>query len=209
VKYRTIVVDPPWQYKDLLGYHPGDNFGGRGAGRRGATQFYTGEKAKTPRAAAANYDTLTCDEIEKLPIGGWGDADAHLYLWTTNAFMEVAHRLARTWDFQTKTILTWVKPQIGMGNYFRNNTEHVLFCVRGKLKTLRKDCPTAFTANRGRHSEKPGVFYDIAESMSPGPRLDVFARKLRFNWDAWGLEVGAPDGLPTPQEVAAATKEGA
>lgn len=195
-RYRTLVVDPPWQYRDLLGYHPGDNFGGRGAGRRGATKFYTGAKAKTPRSSAANYDTMTLEQLRRLPLSEWAEVDAHLYLWVTNAFMETAHDLARAWGFQQKTILTWCKPQIGMGNYFRNTTEHVLFCVRGKLKVLRHDVPTHFIADRSHHSEKPAAFYDIVESMSPGPYLDVFARKLRFNWTAWGNEVYNVPGLP-------------
>jgi N6-adenosine-specific RNA methylase IME4 len=188
VKYRTVVVDSPWSYKDKL------------AGFRGVT-------GTNIRGAENQYACMTQADIQRIPIGEWADIDAHLYLWATNAFMEEAHQLARAWGFRQRTILTWVKPQFGMGHYYRNNTEHVLFCVRGKLRTLRHDVPTAFTAPRGAHSEKPAAFYDMVESMSPGPYLDVFARKLRFRWDAWGDEVGAPDGLPTPQEVAAATGE--
>ena len=193
-KYRTIVVDPPWAYNDTLGY------------KRGSAQFYTGQKAATPRAAAANYDTLACGEISRLPVADWADVDAHLYLWTTNSFIVQGHELVTAWGFQYKTMLTWVKPQIGMGHYYRNNTEHILFAVRGKLGVLRHDVPTAFTANRGKHSEKPAAFYDMVESMSPGPYLDVFARKLRFNWSGWGDGLGAdyaPLGLPTPDQVRA------
>ncbi len=190
MKYRTIVVDPPWKFHDELKHY-----------------LYRADREGRQRGAVANYTVMEMAEIEALPVGLWVEANAHLYLWTTNSFMEEAYRLAAAWGFKVKTILTWVKPRLGMGTYFRNNTEHVLFAVKGSLKTLRKDCRTAFEGAQGRHSEKPAAFYDIVESMSPGPRLDVFARKLRFNWDAWGLEVGAPDGLPTPQEVAAATQE--
>ena len=77
----------------------------------------------------------------------------------------------------------------GMGHYFRNNTEHVIFAVKGRLPTQRKDIPTAFTAPRGRHSEKPQAFYDMVETASPGPYLDVFARKQRMGWDVAGNEV--------------------
>lgn len=182
MKYRTIVVDPPWAY---------DHHWGAGI---------------APRRPLA-YDCLSIAELNSLPIGKWAELDAHLYLWTTNSFIEEAHQVARAWGFTKKTILTWVKSQLGMGTYYRNNTEHVLFAVRGQLSTLRTDQPTAFSGQRGRHSEKPHAFYDMVQSMSPGPYLDVFARKLRFSWDAWGLEVGAPDGLPSPQEVAAATGE--
>ena len=122
--------------------------------------------------------------------------------------MVQAHDLAATWGFVPKTILTWIKPRLGMGHYFRNNTEHVVFAVKGSLRTLRKDCRTAFEAQQGRHSEKPAAFYDMVESMSPGPYLDVFARKQRFGWDAWGAEVYTPEGLPEPERAAAVSKAG-
>ena len=95
-----------------------------------------------------------------------------------------------------KTMITWAKTQIGMGMYFRNTTEHALFGVRGRLKCLRRDVPTHFVAPRGSHSAKPEAFYDIVESMSPGPYLDVFARRLRLGWDCWGNEVYNVPGLP-------------
>jgi len=157
--YRTIVIDPPWRY-----------------GNQG-----------TRNAAEKQYPTMTVAEILKhTPMPA--DGPAHLYLWTTNSFIEQAFYLMRQWGFRYKTMLTWVKPQIGMGNYYRNNTEHVLFGVRGKLLTLRKDVPTAFTASRGRHSEKPDLFYDIVESMSPGPFLELFARRVRLGWHGAGNE---------------------
>lgn len=162
-KYRTIVCDPPWAYRDKLG--------------------------PKHRGADAHYVTAGVEDIATIPVGEWADDDAHMYLWTTNAFMCEGHDLARRWGFIPRTILTWVKPQIGMGHFYRNNTEHVVFAVRGKLQTARNDCPTAFYAPRGRHSEKPAAFYDMVESMSPGPYLDVFARKHRFGWDAYGNEV--------------------
>jgi N6-adenosine-specific RNA methylase IME4 len=159
---------------------------------------------------------MTIATIAGLPVSEWAEADAHIYLWTTNGFMEEAHQIARAWGVKQKTIVTWCKgkeesprneetKQIGAGRYFRNSTEHALFCVKGKVMCLRADMPTHFTAPRSRHSEKPAAFYDIVESMSPGPYLDVFARKLRFNWDAWGDEVGTPEGsgLPHPDELRA------
>lgn len=169
--WRTIVCDPPWSYNDKL--HSGNT----GFGKRGI------------RGAANHYETATTAEIGLIPVGTWAENDAHLYLWTTNAFMEEAHALARQWGFAQKTILTWVKPQIGMGHYYRNSTEHVLFCVRGSLKVLRHDMPTHFVAPRGPHSQKPDSFYDMVESMSPGPYLDVFARRHRMGWSVYGNEV--------------------
>jgi len=176
VKYRTLVIDPPWAYS-------------------------LRQEDPTHRGRCV-YGTMGTEDLRTLPVKDWSDQNAHLYLWTTNAFMVEAHDLVKAWGFEQKTILTWVKDQIGLGNYYRNNTEHILFCVRGRLPVARHDAPTAFRAPRSRHSEKPAAFYDIVESMSPGPYLDVFARKLRFNWDAWGAEVGAPPGLPEPEYLA-------
>ena len=182
-KYRTIVVDPPWAYKDKLRM-------GSGPKHRGAD---------------SHYGTASLEAIAAIPVGGWAADDAHLYVWVTNSFLCEAHELMRRWEFQYKTMLTWVKSYLGMGHYYRGSTEHVLFGVRGNLPARRRDLPTHFTGrNDGRqHSQKPAAFYDMVESMSPGPYLDVFARKLRFNWDAWGDEVGAPPGLPTPDQVRA------
>lgn len=87
-------------------------------------------------------------------------------------------------------MLTWIKTgTLGMGFYFRNMTEHVLFGVRGGLRLQRKDIRTHFTAPKTRHSEKPQAFYDMVETASPGPYLDVFARKQRMGWDVAGNEV--------------------
>ena len=173
MKYRTIVADPPWAYEDKLTM-------GSGIKHRGA---------------ATHYDCLSLEEIAALKVGEWAEPDAHLYVWTTNAFMVEAHELAKAWGFRQRTILTWCKTSFGMGHFYRNSTEHVLFCVRGSLPTARKDVPTHFTAPRGRHSAKPESFYDMVETMSPGPYLDVFARRQRMLWDTWGNECFTPDAL--------------
>ena len=174
MKYRTLVVDPPWPYRDR----------------------------SVNGAAEKQYVTTPMDEIASIPVGDWADAEAHLYIWTTNAFMVEAHDLAKAWGFEQKTILTWVKPRLGLGRYYRNTTEHVLFCVRGKLPVLRKDVRTHFIARSGRHSAKPPAFYDMVETMSPGPYLDVFNRNQRLGWDAWGFEAYTPAGLPEPDRPA-------
>lgn len=182
MKYRTLVVDPPWQYRQTL----------------------------AKNGAESHYTTAGIADIAAIPVGEWAEDNAHLYLWTTNAFMVQAHELATAWGFDQKTILTWVKSPISLGFYFRNNTEHVLFCVKGSLRCLRTDIGTAwehvmeecdgaaFNAPRGRHSAKPQAFYDMVESMSPGPYLDVFNRNQRLGWDAWGFEAYTPEGLPEP-----------
>ena len=177
-RYTTIVADPPWAYTDAV--H---------GGRVKAAQ--AGLTVKGRRGAAGHYPTLTTDEIRVMPVMNLATADAHLYLWCTNAFVEEAHIVARAWGFRPNTLLTWVKPGMGMGFHWRNNTEHVLFAVRGQLRTLRRDQRTAFEAPRGRHSEKPEAFMALVEQMSPGPYLELFARTTRPGWTAWGRDVAA------------------
>lgn len=177
--YRSIVVDPPWRYGDKL---PG---GGRGA--------------------AKHYETMTVDEVAQLPVPDLADTDAHLYIWTTNAFMLDALVLTRRWGFSFKTIVTWVKTKkaavaipdamderdvaMGMGHYFRGATEHVVFATRGRLPAGSHSLKTVFFAPRLEHSRKPDVFYDMAAQMTPGPRLDMFARSSHSGYEAWGNEV--------------------
>ena len=177
-RYRTIVADPPWDYRD----HLGDG----------------------PRGAAGHYGCMTTSELMCLPVGAWGYDDAHLYLWCTNAFIVQAHQIAESWGFLPRTIITWVKgrmdrgrlvQQIGLGHFYRNTTEHILFCVRGSLPVMNHDATTAFLAPRREHSEKPDTFYDIVQHMSPGPYLDVFARKQRMGWDCFGNEAYNPSEL--------------
>lgn len=176
MKYRTIVADPPWAYGDKLRI-------GSGPKHRGAD---------------AHYQTKSLDWITSLPVGAVAEDDAHLYLWTTNAFMVEGHEVARAWGFTPRTILTWVKTQIGMDHYFRNNTEHVIFAVRGSQPLKVRNAPTAFTAPRGEHSAKPECFIDLVESWSPGPYLELFSRRHRMGWDVWGNESANTAQLETP-----------
>jgi len=156
--FATIVIDPPWQY---------------------------GNKA-TRGAAEDHYPTMTQDELIALELPA--EDDAHLYLWVTNNFLRDGLELCEAWGFAYKTMLTWVKPQMGMGNYFRSVTEHVLFGVRGSLPTLRNDRTNVISADRKRHSAKPEAFYDLVAEMSPGPYLEMFARQRRMGWHTWGNE---------------------
>jgi N6-adenosine-specific RNA methylase IME4 len=172
VKFATLVIDPPWPYRDRL--------------RSGPTKSRV-------RGAANHYPTMTLRELHALPVAAIAAANAHCYLWTTNAFVREADALLEAWGFAQKTVLTWVKPQIGMGHYFRNNTEHVLFGVCGRLPTRRKNVPTAFFAPRAQHSRKPDTFYEIVETQSPGPYLELFARRERHGWVTVG---DALDGRP-------------
>jgi len=169
--FQTIVADPPWDYRDPL--------------QRGR---------HSSRGAENHYELMKIGNIAALPVRQLAANDAHLYLWVTNAFMVEGHQIAIAWGFTVRTILTWVKPSIGMGHFFRNNTEHVLFATRGRLPPLRRDCPTSFAAPRREHSEKPCEFFEIVESMSPEPRIELFGRSQRPGWTVWGYEAGHKAG---------------
>lgn len=163
-QYRTVVADPPWRY---------DNTSTRGA-------------------AEDHYETLTIAELKRLPVAEWIAPGAHLYLWTTTSFLDRTFSVLPAWGFEYVTNLVWVKPQMGMGNYFRVSHEHVLFgATRPRTRTLNKSTMSWFEASREKHSAKPESFYDLVERSSPAPRLNMFSRgqgRLNGEWDQWGLE---------------------
>lgn len=153
-RYRALVVDPPWDYGSL-------SLAGR---------------------AAPTYAVMTHDELMALDVASWADDQCHLYLWTTNNFLPRAVALMLTWGFEHKTVLTWVKPRIGMGSYFRNTTEHALFGIRGGLGTLSDSLPTHFEAPMGEHSEKPEAFYELVREASHAPFGEVFQQRERADF---------------------------
>jgi N6-adenosine-specific RNA methylase IME4 len=155
-KFKTIVCDPPWQFR------------------------------RQPKSVGPTYKLLTLDEIKLVPIKGISDENAHLYLWIPNAFIKEGVAVMEAWGFSYKTVITWVKHQVGVGNHFRNSSEQILFGVRGRLPLLRRDLRTWFLADRRQHSRKPDEFYRLVESASPGPRVDVFSREKRDGWDQYG-----------------------
>lgn len=167
-KFATVVLDPPWDW--------GDEGDGDQLGR-----------------ARPVYATLPFERLLELPVDRLAEADSHLYLWITNRSLPKGFTLLDRWGFRYVTALTWCKPHFGMGNYFRGSTEHVLFGVRGSQPLKRKDAGTWFAAPRGPqgHSSKPLAFYELVESCSPGPYLELFARVRREGWVAWGAEVDA------------------
>ena len=182
--FRCIVADPPWPYR-----------ASRPLGSSKAHRPNSYQNPTNQPGAVARYALMPLEDIKALPIPAADNA--HLYLWTTNAFMREAHEVADAWGFKQKTILTWVKVcqadrakvSYRMGYYFRGATEHVLFCVRGKLRLKARNLPTAFLWPRiGKHSRKPEAFYDMAETASPGPHLELFARRQRPGWTCWGNE---------------------
>jgi N6-adenosine-specific RNA methylase IME4 len=197
VKYRTIVADPPWPYRSADG----------GMLRSSANHRPNSwDSGRNNPGVAGRYDTLSIHELQALPVSDLANRDAHLYLWATNAFMVEAHQLAEAWGFEQKTIITWGKvhqndhltPSMKTGFYYRGATEHVLFCVRGSQR-LNGTWPTLFLWPRvGTHSSKPDAFYDLVEQASPGPWVELFARRHRMGWDVWGDESANTATLETP-----------
>ena len=141
--YKTILADPPWPYTSS---------GPVGTGGRGGDGSVIDKSRKIKQvSASAEYPLMSIKAICSLPVKEWSDSDAHLYLWTTNSFVEQAHVVARAWGFRPITLLTWVKvqsdghtPSMKTGYYFRSASEHILFCVRGSLRLLGSCRPTVF-----------------------------------------------------------------
>jgi len=162
-KFATIVIDPPWDWGD------------------------EGDQDQMGRARP-DYATMSKEQLMALPVGTLADDDCHLYMWITNRSLPKGFDLIQAWGFRYITAITWAKPSFGMGNYFRGQTEQILFAVKGSQPLKRKDVGTLFTAPRGPngHSSKPVEFYDLVESCSPGPFLEMFSRHNRDGWTAWG-----------------------
>jgi len=141
------------------------------------------------RGAASQYATMTLAEICALPVGGIAADESHLYLWVTNGFLHDGFHVMDSWGFTYKACLTWVKTgNLGLGYWFRNQTEHMLFGVRGKLPVNARNIRTVFEAAKSGHSVKPEAAFALIERASPGPRLELFARARRDGWDVWGNE---------------------
>ena len=183
MKYRTIVVDPPWKYEQGLSSSP-----------------------LTRGSAEKIYPVMTDEQILAIPIPEWADTDCQLWLWVTNSHLHRGFHCLEHWGFTYKTVLTWAKTQIGLGYWLRGKTEHCLLGTRGnpraKFVNTKHEAAgmahsTLLTAQRGKHSEKPQAFYDMIEEIGEPPYLDVFNRRTRLGWDAIGDEVGVkiPPGV--------------
>ena len=196
--FRCIVADPPWRVKrgpPLAGYKV-----------ENGRQIWANTGLPTQDLA---YPTMTVDEIMGLPVSGVADKDAHLYLWTINRYVEQAYSVARAWGFRPVCLLTWVKkPRSGLGGCYKSATEWCLFCRRGSLQSLRTVNKNWFDWKRPydergkpKHSAKPEAFQDMVETVSPGPRLELFARRPREGWTVWGNEVEANAALSGGEAV--------
>ena len=162
-KYATIYADPPWPYS---------NTAARGA-------------------AVNHYPTMTLKAIQNEPVKRLAAENAHLHLWTTNAFLREAFDVIRAWGFKYKSCLIWVKPQIGMGNYWRVSHEYLLLGVRGKLPFRQRIIRSWQLARRTAHSRKPFLFRGLIEQVSPGPYLELYGREEQPNtdWTVYGNQV--------------------
>ena len=171
-KFGTILADPPWEFKNKTG--------------KIAPQY-----KKTNR-----YNTLSLEDIKSLPIERVSSKRSHLYLWVPNAFIKEGLEVMESWGFKYKTNIVWTKIRKdegpdgrGVGFYFRNTTELVLFGVRGNNVRTRKPGRTQVNIIRTRkreHSRKPDELYEIIEKCSWGPFLELFARGKRKKWTNWG-----------------------
>ena len=211
--FATVVADPPWDYSRKLS----------GGGTSGYSRVHPSKGGN--RGAANHYLTLPLDDLLQLPVNDVVADKAHLYLWTTGAFIVEAHRLAEAWGFAPKGVIPWIKVKrdaaqhvkqadgdlnaavrMGMGLYFRWASEFVVFAVRGKLSALRHDVNGVVFAERKAHSEKPDELYELVEAVSPGPRLELFGRRFRQGYEVWGNEVGA--WKPPPKKTRRAANQG-
>jgi N6-adenosine-specific RNA methylase IME4 len=174
--YRTIVADPPWPIERTPGGYARSN----------------GAKGNAPMP----YPTMTIADIAALPVSVLAEKNAHLYLWTVQSHLADSFDTAKQWGFRVSSVLVWCKQRGGfVGGTFFPNVEFVLFCRRGTLPSKTKINGQWFTWPRGEHSAKPEAFQDIVEQVSPGPYLELFARRARLGWDVWGNEVASDSAV--------------
>ena len=148
-----------------------------------------------------HYRTMSLARIKALPVGSLAARDAHLWLWTTNALLPKAYEVAEAWGFTVRSPLTWVKFRLGLGGRYqlRNATEQLLFCTRGRAPLGSRSQPTWFNAPVTEHSRKPAEQFAIIERVSPGPYLELFARRRPESnqpWAVWGDQVDSDIRIP-------------
>ncbi len=173
-RFRTILADPPWQFMNRTG------------------------KMAPEHKRLLRYPTMPLADIKALPIEELAAEDAHLYLWVPNALLREGLEVMEAWGFSYKTNLVWFKTRKdngpdgrGVGFYFRNVTEVLLFGVKGHMRTLDpgRTQVNLIAACKREHSRKPDETYDLIEACSPGPFLELFARHPRRRWVQWGNEI--------------------
>lgn len=158
-QYKTILVDPPW------------------------AALQAG-----PLGVRGQDSVVSMDALYRLSVSRLCGPDAHLWLWVSNTSLAVGMAVMEAWGFSYGSCLTWIKPCFGLGMYLRNQTEHLLLGIRGTAPVLFRGQGTWFYAPVEEYSRKPEEQYVIIERCSPGPYLELFARKRHPGWDAWGTE---------------------
>ena len=176
-RFSTILADPPWRFSNRTG------------------------KVAPEHRRLRRYRTMSVDDICDLSVEKLSKSNAHLYLWCPNALLPWGLRVMEAWGFQYKSNVIWLKIRKdggpdgrGVGFYFRNVTEMLLFGVRGKMRTLppgRRQV-NLVAARKREHSRKPDESYTVIEECSPGPFVELFAREERSGWTQWGDELGQP-----------------
>lgn len=171
-KYKTIYADPPWQFSNRTG------------------------KMAPENKRLNRYATMKLEDIKRLPVEEVAEDKSHLYLWVPNALLPEGLEVMKAWGFEYKTNIIWEKVRKdgmpdgrGVGFYFRNVTEILLFGIKGdKNRTLQagRSQVNLLRSIKREHSRKPDEFIKLIESCSPGPYLEMFARGSRENWDMWG-----------------------
>lgn len=198
MRYRTIVADPPWDVK-----------AGPASGSYKVVDGVQVWNLASKKSRDLAYPSMTLEEIMALPLRELSEEDAHLYLWTTNGYLPQAFQVLQAWGFNYSTTLVWAKNPFGgggLGGAWRISTEYLLFARRGSLKATGQHIGTWFNFKREynehgkpQHSRKPSSFFQLIESVSPGPYLEMFARRERPGWDLWGNE--APNAIEIPRVV--------
>ena len=190
-QFSTVLADPPWRFLNRTG------------------------KVAPEHRRLSRYGTMEVNEIAALPVADLTSPRSHCYLWVPNALVADGLAVMEQWGFTYKSVLVWHKVRKdggsdgrGVGFYFRNVTEMVLFGVRGSLRTLgpgRRQV-NLFATRKREHSRKPEELYNIVEACSPGPYLELFARHGRLGWAQWGDEAGpGPTVAPRCGPTATAT----
>jgi N6-adenosine-specific RNA methylase IME4 len=164
--YSTLLVDAPWD-----------------AQQRGS------------RGAERHYPLMTFEQICALPVERVAAPNGHCWLWVTNASLPLGPQVMEAWGFRYRGCLTWIKNRYGLGQYLRTQTEHLLLGVRGKAPIQFRGQGTWFYAPVQAHSQKPAEQFAIIERCSPGPYLELFARRRQPGWDVWGNEVNSDVSL--------------
>ena len=188
--YGTILIDPPWRFQNRTG------------------------KMAPEHKRLRRYPTMSFEEIAALPVGGIALPKSHLYLWTPNALLPEALGVMKTWGFTYKTNIVWYKVRKdggpdgrGVGFYFRNVTELLLFGIKGSIRTLPpgRSQVNIVVTRKEEHSRKPDSVYSLIRACSPGPYVELFARQRVEGWDQWGDEVDSyEENRPVPSTKAIA-----